>query len=95
MRLHAIIAVVLVSGCATFPELDARLDDATRSAPFPELVPLEGLTGPAPRLTDETGSALAERAAALAERAEALRRPVISAPLQQSLTEGVDLSELQ
>lgn len=73
MRRLAILALAL-SACSTFPELDARLTEADRAAPWPELVPVETLladAGPAGAAapTDD----LAARLVALRARAEALR----------------------
>ena len=34
---------LLLAGCESFPALDARLTEAARAAPYPDLVPMEGL----------------------------------------------------
>lgn len=73
MRHLAILALAL-SACATYPELDARLDESDHTAPWPDLVPVETLlaaAGPADAATP-TGD-LAARLAALRARADALR----------------------
>lgn len=76
---HLILALTLaLSACASFPELDARLDAADRNAPWPELVPTSQLIAAAGAPGAPAASAdLAARIAALDARAAALRGPVI------------------
>lgn len=81
MRLIALVLVLGIGGCAQFPELEGLVDDATRSAPYPDLVPL----GPILSRADagaparDPGAGVLARAAALEARAARLRGPVIDA----------------
>lgn len=73
MRRLAILVLAL-SACSTFPELDARMDESDRAAPWPELVPVETLLAAAgPADTEAPTGDLAARLAALRARADALR----------------------
>lgn len=73
MRRVVILAIAL-SACSTFPELDVRLEDSDRAAPWPDLVPVETLLAAAgPADTEAPTGDLAARLAALRARADALR----------------------
>lgn len=80
MRIAPVLALLL-SACAGFPALDARMTEADRTAPWPALVPL----GPVLAAADARAGApppagdLPARIAALNARAAALRGPVIDA----------------
>ncbi|MBW7922870.1 MAG: hypothetical protein H3C51_12330 [Rubellimicrobium sp.] len=71
-RLSFILAPALAA-CAGFPELDARLDDADRNAPWPALVPVAPLLAEAGAPGATASGDLDARLAALRARADALR----------------------
>ncbi|MFG5383284.1 hypothetical protein [Yoonia sp. R2-816] len=75
MRL--IILPLLLSACASFPELDGTISDTARQAPYPRLAPLPDTIDRAMDSNVETE--LAARIAALNARAERLRRIDIAA----------------
>lgn len=96
---RALIAVIFgFSGCAAFPELDARIDDAARAAPYPSLQPIGPLLDQAAR-ESASSTALSDdlqsRAAQLADRAAALRGPVIDGATRAEMQGGVDRGALQ
>jgi len=83
------MAFVVLAACARFPELDATRSPEVDTAPYPELISIDGLLKePDPRGTPEDIEEIAARAEALrtrgqdsqadasdlAARAEALRR---------------------
>lgn len=81
----------IVSGCAQFPELEARVSDTVRAQPFPDLVPLDGLQArlDSTQITPETGPAVEARVAQLKARAARLRGAVIDAPTRARIKAGV------
>ena len=70
----ALVAAGL-SGCARFPELDATATPGVAEAPFPKLVPLDGLLEEQapPRATPEVITEVEARAAGLQARAGGLQ----------------------
>jgi hypothetical protein len=84
MRIVMTLALALtLAACGPdIPDLDGRLSDAARNAPFPNLIPL----GPVLRQGDATlprdaateGTSLEARADSLRRRAAALRRMPIN-----------------
>ncbi len=82
MRLAPLfLCLGLVAGCTDFPRIDAVMGTTARNAPYPELLPIDGLLARAgdTRIDAATGPALAGRAAALRRRARGLEPPVLSA----------------
>lgn len=80
--LAALLAGLAALGaCAEFPELDARPSRASAEAPYPELVPLDGLVAAAraPGRAEAVTADVEGRAAALRRRAAALGAPVVDA----------------
>lgn len=80
-----------LSGCTQFPELDASVSDAARTAPYPDLVPLGGLQA---RLTTtniapDTVSTIEARIARLEARADSLRGNVIDDATRARMQAGV------
>lgn len=71
----ALCLTTALVGCTTFPEVDAAHADATPSATWPQIVPLEGVLAQAEgaRIADTTTTALDARAARLRARAAAMR----------------------
>ncbi len=76
--LTVLVALPLLAACAQFPDLDAAVSEEAKTAPPPELVPVERILGPAtavpPSTGDETEEELRARAAALRARANRLRQ---------------------
>ncbi len=69
-------AVILaLSGCASFPELDAAVTDTAKKADYPSLIPAESLLNRRNegRLDETDGAALLARAAHLRARGRILR----------------------
>lgn len=73
MRAAPALLALTLAACGTFPELDARLDDADRTAPWPDLVPVAPLLAEAGAPGEAAPDDLAARLAALQARADALR----------------------
>ncbi|WGW03701.1 hypothetical protein [Tropicibacter oceani] len=64
-----------LSGCAQFPELDAVQTPGIEQAPYPALVPLDGLlANPEPRATLAVLGQVQGRVSGLQARADRLRR---------------------
>ncbi|WP_113911960.1 hypothetical protein [Roseovarius dicentrarchi] len=92
-RSHAFALIITLgaAGCTQFPQLDATLTDAARAAPYPDLVPLEGLqarinetdTGP------DTAPAIEARIAGLKSRASRLGGTVIDDSTRARMQAGV------
>ncbi len=68
-------AMLPLTGCAEFPDLDRAVPQAALTGPYPPLVPVEGLLAQTeePRIEDQEDEALAARAAALKARAARLK----------------------
>lgn len=75
-RAALLITLTVLTGCTDFPELDTSMGAGARSAAYPRLVPMEGLTAGAQEtaLDENTGATLAARAAWLRTRAARLSR---------------------
>lgn len=78
-------------GCTQFPQLDAAVTDAARTAPYPDLVPLDGLQA---RLTTssvapDTVPTIEARIARLEARADRLRGNVIDDATRERMQSGV------
>ena len=73
--LHVSVLAVVLTGCTTFPEVDAVVSEDAKRADYPNLVPAESLLvkRTAWRLNETTGEALLARAARLKARARILR----------------------
>lgn len=86
-RAALILSLALLTGCTQFPELEAATSAEARAAPYPRLVPLEGLLAGAQvtGLEPETGTRLAARAAALRGRAARLRRAAALSPADRAM----------
>lgn len=79
MRHAAPLLILALAGCAAFPELDARLTEADRTAAPPALLPLGPLLAAADGIAATPAPDLSARIRALDARAAALRGPVIDA----------------
>ena len=70
--------LILVAGCAQFPEVDTATDPALAEAPYPALLPVEQvLDQDAPRLDETSEAALQGRINGLKRRASDLRNTPI------------------
>lgn len=101
MRPLAALALLILSACTQFPELDARVGpDATRG-PYPDLVPVAPLVARAdgleasPTTSPEALANVDARIARLKARAAGLRGPVIPAPVRTRMLRGVATAALQ
>ena len=74
MRL-TLILTLLLSACATFPQLDSTITQEARDAPFPALTPVPI----APVATGDEQAALQARIAALQAKAARIRQIDIAA----------------
>lgn len=88
----ALGAGAVLPGCTQFPQLDATISDTTRRAPYPDLVPLEGLRAriDGTRIAPDTAESVTTRADRLRARAARLRGPVIDAPTRVRMRKGVE-----
>ncbi|MBP0483395.1 hypothetical protein [Sagittula salina] len=83
MNLRAlIVALAGLSACTQFPELDETATPGVAQAPYPRIVPLDGLlSAPAPvRATPEVIDEVTARASGLEARAEALQGRATAQP---------------
>ena len=74
-RLVLVLGVAGLAGCTSFPEVDAAMRARDHSTSYPELLPLDQVTGTdtAYRLDDQSADQLMARARSLRARAAALR----------------------
>jgi hypothetical protein len=81
MRPWLILTLLLaIPACTEFPELDAKVDAAARTAPYPDLIPVEEIRArvAAPQIETSTSSDVNARAARLRARAARLRATPIN-----------------
>ncbi|PJI92467.1 hypothetical protein BC777_1318 [Yoonia maricola] len=71
---YALITLLLLSACATFPALEGTISDAAREAPYPDLTPLPAL----PAASGDPEAALQTRVDALQARAARIRQTDIA-----------------
>lgn len=85
------LIAALGAGCTQFPQLDATVSDKMRRAPYPDLVPLEGLQKriDATRIDPATLPTIQTRIARLKTRAERLRGTVVDSDAKARMQEGV------
>ena len=74
-----ICVVLLIAGCAQFPEVDATLSEQAREADFPTLAPMDQVLADAgsTEIDDESIEAIEKRADSLRARASALQGQVL------------------
>lgn len=94
MRPILLAAAAALSGCATFPQLQAEVDPAAARAPSPALVPLGPVLAAADGLSPVEPAGIEARAAALRARAAALRGWVIEPAALATMQRGVDTSRV-
>lgn len=81
MRACLILSLLWVlPACTEFPELDAKVEEAARVAPYPGLIPVEEIKArvAAPLIEDPSGSDVNARATRLKARAARLRATAIN-----------------
>lgn len=77
-----LLSLILLAGCATFPEVDNATSERARQAVYLELRDSDSLTQQAEfAITADIGASLAARATALRARAAYLRRTPVIAPV--------------
>lgn len=89
LRPFSALALLVAAGaCGEFPQLDGETD---RTAPYPDLVPVENLRAgiPEQRIDDPADSRIESRIAALQARAARLRGRVIDNESRARLQGGV------
>ncbi|MDJ0820777.1 MAG: hypothetical protein QNJ09_03065 [Paracoccaceae bacterium] len=91
MRRRAVFAFLLaLCACTQFPELDATQTPGVAQAPYPRLLPLDGLlVGPVATATPAVVAGIEGRVAALRARADRLRGPVVPARIKARMRRGV------
>lgn len=83
-------ALLLLGGCATFPELGPASETA-RTAPWPVILPIDEVLARRDGADPQAPQAdLDGRRARLAARARDLRRPVIESDLRERMVEMAD-----
>ncbi len=81
MRACLILTLLwFIPACTEFPELDAKVEPPARSAPYPDLIPVEEIKAQVqdPLIEDTQGEDVKARAARLRARAARLRQTAIN-----------------
>ncbi|MFU8778327.1 MAG: hypothetical protein ACNA7M_11745, partial [Roseovarius sp.] len=88
---HLILITGLVAGCSDLLPLDRSLDKSTRSAAYPDLIPVEDIRSRAttPQITPDTADTLDRRSAGLRARAARLKGGVVDPGTQERMQSGV------
>ncbi|MFT5630636.1 MAG: hypothetical protein ACI82I_001892 [Gammaproteobacteria bacterium] len=95
MRFILILALATTGACTAFPDLDARVDAATRNAAYPTLQSLGPLIAHASdletngQITPASVAAFNSRIANLRSKAARLRAPIIDTATQTRMRRGV------
>lgn len=95
MRFILLFTLATLGACADFPDLDARVDAATRDAAYPTLQPLDPLIARASALetngqiTTASVAAFDNRIANLRAKSARLRGPIIDAATRARMRRGV------
>ncbi len=94
MRRNLALALLIAlgaAGCTQFPELDATLTDEARAAPYPDLVPLDGLQARinGTNTDPETVPTIEARITGLKSRASGLSGTVIDSATRARMEAGV------
>ncbi|MDU8929979.1 hypothetical protein RXV86_21550 [Alisedimentitalea sp. MJ-SS2] len=86
-----LLPVMVLSACASFPELEGTVPTHMEAAEFPKLVPVEPLLAGSQevQITPETESSLVARANALRARAARLRGPIVDRGTRARMRAGV------
>lgn len=93
MRRLLCIAMIALSACTQFPELDATIPPQAQAADFPALVPLEPLLASRSAIVGnpaEVSQSLTGRVNALKSRARALQqRAIVDRPTRARLQQAM------
>ncbi|MEN8896811.1 MAG: hypothetical protein ABF248_12115 [Yoonia sp.] len=95
MRFLILGALACITACSDYPDLDSRIDDAARNAPFPTLQPMAPLLAKAAaaqdagRITPASVDAFDNRIDRLRRTSAGLRAPVIDAATLARMRRGV------
>ncbi|MGB8624085.1 MAG: hypothetical protein WCD16_14845, partial [Paracoccaceae bacterium] len=74
-----LLVLAMPAACTRFPEIAAADGARAAAAPYPRLIPLDGLLeGPQTRLDATSAPAMEARVAALRRRAAAIAPPVLT-----------------
>jgi hypothetical protein len=77
-----LLSLILLAGCATFPEVDSATSERAQQADYLSLQNVDTLQQQVDfGITDDIGTSLAARATALRARAAYLRRTPVIAPV--------------
>ncbi|MDQ2089464.1 hypothetical protein [Marimonas arenosa] len=90
-RAPLLLFAVLLTGCATFPELEGTVPAHMERADFPRLVPVEPLMAGATdtQVSPETEAAILARVAQLRARAARLKGTVVDQGARARMRAGV------
>ena len=82
----------LLTGCNDFPQLNDGVDDATRDAKYPKLVPVETIQARFnnPLIDEDISPELEARVARLKARANRLRGGVVDQDTRERFKAGVE-----
>lgn len=96
MRLVLLTFLALTAGCTNFPEFDGAQSPGVATAPWPRMVPLDGLVrAETPvRTQPEMAEDLDGRAEALRRRAETLQGSVVDSTARDRMDGGVAFPEI-
>lgn len=92
VALTGLAMVWLAAGCTALPDPATPLTDADLDAPYPALVPAEGLLDSVPpdAITPQSETQLDDRVTALEQRAASLRATALEADTRARMDAGVD-----
>ncbi|MBE9635246.1 hypothetical protein [Salipiger mangrovisoli] len=96
MRLLLLTALALTGACTDFPEFDGSQAPGVATAPWPKLLPLDGVlrAEAPPRTQPEMAGELDARAEALRRRAAALQGDVVEGTARARMDGGVRFPEV-
>lgn len=93
MRLALIISLAGLCACTAFPDLENRIDDATRAQGYPQLASLDPVLAQnrqdAALITPVTTAVIKARIAELRVKAQRLRGPVVDATSRARMLRGL------
>jgi len=98
MRAASLFLLICLGACATFPELDDRIDAAARDAPYPtltDITPLLMQANTRAPVDNTVAQDIAGRVSGLTARADALRGGIIEPSVRARMGRGIDTSALR
>lgn len=95
MRLPFVVIPALfaaLSACSDFPELDEAVDDTSRDAPYPKLVPIETITASVPdsQIGPDATLDIETRVNRLRARAARLKGTVVDGATRERMVAGIN-----